>query len=494
MKVEQFQKYEKFLVPCILFIIISILTYPYFSVGFVIDSLQGITASKLQDSWSLEYWLKIFTQPHYREQYRPLSLFAYFFWLREILGTNPILFRFVFIIIFSTLSSLMYIYLKNFLDKISSFTAVMLFITSATNFYWIYEISNHLKYYGPLVFLLIALLTSLNGLKKNSQILIVLTCLILSIFCHEASSIFSLVIFLYLYFFKKKITKKHFIILLPLFVLGITRVFIWRVPTSGEFSVGGFSLFPVKVMYYLTSSYLGFLDRFRPIAEFSGDSWGIYLISCFTIFTGALFYVKKTRKMDILFFLFSSILVILPFASLQTHIAYDRSIWSVFFSSIFLMILVMKFMPPHVAKYSKSLLVIISFILCIRSYLRADNARVAPKVEIIKSELFQKIKELQREGLYSIVLTENERSDIIYGLVVVPGLMALEFPAEELHLHLQRGSNKKIIIVKNGGYYFYKGMNAGGELIVEDAFQVKTNLEHLEVKALTEIHHHYKLP
>ncbi len=453
--------------------IFSALSYLLFgkfnSVGYNFDSLKAITASKTLYSDTFSYWLQIFTQPIHIVQYRPLSIFAYFYWIRSIFGVDPISFRIIFLILLTILSTTMFSFFKRRMNPSLAMLSVVIFLIHPTHQYLVYEISHNLKYYGPLLFLFLSLEILSRDEISYKHYGFVILLITLSIMCHEASFVMPVVLLLYRYLYYKKINKGDFILILPSLTWLLTRVFIWRIPRKGEFQVNIFDNFLQKFIYYTNFSFGHIFQKFDDHGRvFDSLFYSSELILVAVVLLTSIFFSFKLRNRDILFSISSCLVLISPFMAMSEHVFGNRVMWAISFACcLYLLIIDSLFKQgrKYVGGFALALLLLLTFI-------HFDiNGRQAVEIKYFKNydELKEMVKQGKDVGARTFKLQFDSLQDEDFAMtIVLPGKLALDFPEKEIQIFSERYN----LVVKNGSYYnALVGKN--GVYLSTDPFQIE---------------------
>lgn len=459
----------------------------YFNVGFTFDGVKAITAGKILEAGDISYWIKIFTTPIHAEQYRPLSLFAYFYFISKFFGENPEVFRIIFVFLVGIISLLAFeLNYKFTRNKLISIFGVLIFLTHAGHQYMVYEISHHLKYYGPLLFLLLSLRLADKHELQNREVLWILAWLILSIMSHEGSFIFPLLIILYRFLQRKTFLITDFYIFMPFLCWLYVRWFVWGVPVEGEFQVDFLSGQIAKWIYYLSFSYGSIFYKLADHGR-AFDS-NFYMSEIFLLIFVIFLYIFFSRKIKIMHFVFwSSIIVLIPFVSLKNHIFANRAIWSTLFASFFWVLILDWFAKRKSKKINISVISIVLLLTILNFSRNKGYYNQISEFSNLK-EVIKRIHELENNEVFALnVNIHGQNMDDFFYELVLPGHVALSFPTKEIQLRNYMNNQLRSVVVVKSGVYYLSRKEIGETETFRDPFQVNVSRHFIKRESIMDI-------
>ncbi len=203
------------------------------------DSLKLFVAGMHPSANTYDYWLHIFTNTHNGPQYRPISFFAIFYFVRSAFGAVAWPFQFLSLIL-TILGGCLFFnlakkYIKNYFPALiaSCFLASHPAVIKAAT-----HPSLGVKYIFPLVFLIFGMFLIQKRLHIKplyTITLILLSCV--SIMSHEGSFTFPIAFILFDFGLHKKARKQHIFLMIPSVIYGLARLFYFGAPTEGYMQI-----------------------------------------------------------------------------------------------------------------------------------------------------------------------------------------------------------------------------------------------------------------
>lgn len=299
---------------CVIYLVY--LYYYYLNTGFYGDDYFLINAGDIP--FSLKYLIGIFSGPNSGPQYRPLSFYGYFKFMANFSG-HLYLFPLVNVTLIALLvrnsGKLVYQLTKN---KLYSALAKILILLTPL-FFFFNEYSKGFKYLLPISIFFY----TLESIVRDEILTIrKLTLLILleaiCVFTHEASFVFPIAYFVAYILKNKRLPRKELLILLPTIFYLLLRVFIFKLPRSGGFTVDIGNIWN-GLTFHLT--YITQLVSFDSFYTFSFVTFAlIYLFA-------KLYGQDKPYFKKCCLILLTLMLLIAPFSVIPIHQSNYHSFW-----------------------------------------------------------------------------------------------------------------------------------------------------------------------
>jgi len=439
-----------------------------FIVGFTVFFKLGIfKAPILTDSWRLLtavnnpgsdkmcYWLHIFTNPINGPQYRPISFFATFYWVRSFFGDAIWPYRVIGLMLFIAVVLLIFCFLRSMTQRVFLSLVCTLFFTSQTSTYLLLlEISHAEKYFLPLFELILGLYFVHEGyFRKPKHIVTLFIFSFLAIMSHEAAFILPVLFIAFDLTLGRKPFYGHGIILFPSFLYLAVRMFHFGIPSQGFMQVSWSDL------PSLLARFLPFLISPVNLRKINGIPESIIIALemglLILVVVSLIYSYKKCSDKTIPFFLGAILLILIPFALLPQHFIPSRSLWA---SALFSIFIAVALNQATSKKWKSSLHIMVILVLIfftvininLKKHIDKNTSIISQRQWLLKSMIFEQIR-FENEQVFTVV-TNNFKNRWVYNHLF-PGFLAYHFPNKKFLLKLVNSHEIDQVYVEKGTYY-----------------------------------------
>lgn len=438
------------------------------------DAIRYFNVDKINNVWSVDYFISIFTNFTNGPQYRPLSFFLYQLVTKTLFQHHIWAYQALGLLIVFAICFYLFKILRHF--KISFSPRFFVFIVFIMHPYYFPTHSNDMffKYQATLLIFTYGLyrLVRVNRVDTKLQITLALLVL-LSIPMHEGSIIFPLAwsVFVFVPFQIKKI-KQFWIPFIPTLIYVVVRFLVMDIPQEGFMRVG-FEHFPTAFLQYFDTSWS---IPFHTYINEKVVNINWYRAGKFSFFVilSLIFYFRFKSK--ILFqILLVNFILLLPFLLLPNHIVFNRNYWTYPLFPMFIVIFLQFFFK---SKYVK---VAIMGILLALSFIKFKDHEnfyygLYKKRHRMLYQLKDQVEEKINKNPKNLVGIHVDLIRDISGWHgpnnVIPSFLALKLPAEKTYYLTisHKGVITKILIY--GGCKYYLESNNGDLVRVRDMYYI----------------------
>lgn len=469
---------------CLFLGLIVIGFLPYINLDFYADSLKTITAWKV-DSSSWSYWTHIYTQPIHGPQYRPTSFFSYYYIMGNLFGDSYSAFFLVGILMASIACFLLFQLVINLnLGKRVALLSSLLFLCHPNHVLFLTEASHSLKYYGPLIVLLLILGSVAKTKSDLRKSLLFSSILLLTLTIHEASFIFSAIVLLFICQ-RQGLKKHHFLVALPSFLWLIVRLSVWGLPKSDEpfYVKVGAGLF-TKLVFFIEYSFQFLkpgIDIEKQFTDLTLSSWTLLFVLVMSII------VSYTTNKKTWIISLAGLLAILPFAAMSKHLYGTRSFWGTPFWMILFAITINAFILKITSKLPKKInlsfkydLLYFSFCIVIALFISFYHAHweafESPKYRV--REIVKRSSQLVTDSTERQYYWAGKDLKPFSKFIIIPGTLAWKYPKMNALIRYSPPSSPFVIVRQ--GVYYVGHFHDDGSIKIVDPFQVPVDHDKID--------------
>lgn len=446
------------------FLILSILYFyfPYiFIQTFWFDSIRFLSVSNIENVFSIEYFIKVFSKGTNGPQYRPLSffisplitgyLFGQKFWLYQLVGLMHI-------------AGILYI-----LNKIFKFWNFSLEFRLFGLFLYALHPIGYLsfgnvmfsKYYLTTIILLYGIyILSIDSKIELKKFIILFLLQSFAIMLHEGSIAF-IFVWTVVYFvqFNSKIEKKFFGLFIPVIFYSIMRFLVHRAPKQGFMKVSLEGAWE-RILFYYSNAWEFFHHMGK--TDFHSTVLSYNLFKFFLFFILALICLKKKKDSRPIQLICFSLIVCLPFSLLPNHVVFNRSFWAYPFFVLCFLIIIQTFIINKKILYSlMSLILILVFYSTYQSRNNTKGFIGWKEREFLG--YFEKVKEktdtIPENQIFILDSTLTHGFDWHLTHATFPTILAMNLPKRTFVVRFRNEKQLKHILIHKGGVYEIQAQN-----------------------------------